>query len=74
MSGTIVVISTQPFTQQFVSLQNPEPQTGYPKAYSPHGGHDRPGAGARARHGSGLGRRARGLGRRPPVPPPRRVA
>ena len=24
------MISTQPFTQQFVSLQNPEPQTGYP--------------------------------------------
>jgi len=34
-SGTIIVISTQPFTQQYVSLQNPEPQTGYPKAYSP---------------------------------------
>ena len=34
-SGTIVVISTQPFTQQYVSVQNPEPQTGYPKAYSP---------------------------------------
>ena len=38
-SGTIVVISTQPFTQQiFVSLQNPEPQNAYPKAYSPTGG------------------------------------
>jgi hypothetical protein len=37
-SGTVVVISTQPFTQQFVSLQNPEPQTLYPKAYSPTGG------------------------------------
>ncbi len=34
-SGTIVVISTQPFTQQYVSVQNPEPQTGYPLAYSP---------------------------------------
>jgi hypothetical protein len=38
LSGTIVVISTQPFTQQFVSVQNPEPQTLYPKAYSPTGG------------------------------------
>ncbi len=38
LSGTIVVISTQPFTQQYVSLQNPEPQTLYPKAYSPTGG------------------------------------
>ena len=38
MSGTIVVITTQPFTQQFVSIQNPEPQTLYPKAYSPTGG------------------------------------
>jgi hypothetical protein len=37
-SGTIVVISTQPFTQQYVSIQNPEPQTGYPKAYSPEAG------------------------------------
>jgi hypothetical protein len=34
-SGTIVVMSTQPFTQQYVSIQNPEPQTGYPLAYSP---------------------------------------
>ena len=33
-----MVISTQPFTQQFVSVQNPEPQTLYPKAYSPTGG------------------------------------
>jgi hypothetical protein len=38
LSGTVVVISTQPFTQQFVSLQNPEPQTLYPKAFSPSGG------------------------------------
>jgi hypothetical protein len=38
LSGTIVVISTQPFTQQFVSVQNPEPQTLYPKAYSPTAG------------------------------------
>jgi hypothetical protein len=38
LSGTVVVISTQPFTQQFVSVQNPEPQTLYPKAYSPTGG------------------------------------
>jgi hypothetical protein len=35
LSGTVVVISTQPFTQQYVSLQNPEPQTVYPTAYSP---------------------------------------
>ncbi len=38
LSGTLVVISNQPFTQQFVSVQNPEPQTLYPKAYSPTGG------------------------------------
>jgi hypothetical protein len=38
LSGTVVVISTQPFTQQYVSLQNPEPQTLYPKAYSATGG------------------------------------
>jgi hypothetical protein len=38
LSGTVVVISTQPFTQQFVSIQNPEPQTLYPKAYSPTNG------------------------------------
>jgi hypothetical protein len=37
-SGTIVVISTQPLSQQYVSIQNPEPQTTYPKAYSPSGG------------------------------------
>jgi hypothetical protein len=35
VSGTIVVLSTNPFTQQYVSLQNPEPQTVYPTAYSP---------------------------------------
>jgi hypothetical protein len=36
-SGTIVVLSTQPYSQQnvFVSLQNPEPQNGYPVAWSP---------------------------------------
>ena len=34
---TIVVLSTQPPSQQnvFVSLQNPEPQNGYPVVYSP---------------------------------------
>jgi hypothetical protein len=37
-SATTVLISTQPFTQQFVSVQNPDPQTGYPKAYSPQTG------------------------------------
>lgn len=37
-SGTVVVVSTQPFTQQYVSLQNPEPQTVYPMAYSPIAG------------------------------------
>jgi hypothetical protein len=37
-SATIVLISTQPFTQQYVSLQNPNPQTGYPLAYSPQSG------------------------------------
>jgi hypothetical protein len=37
-SGTVVVISNQPHTQQFVSVQNPEPQTTYPKAFSPSGG------------------------------------
>jgi hypothetical protein len=36
-SGTIVVLSPQPFATQpvFVSLQNPEPQNGYPTVYSP---------------------------------------
>jgi hypothetical protein len=36
-SGTIIVLSTQPFSQQnvFVSLQNPEPQNSYPVVYSP---------------------------------------
>jgi len=37
-SGTIVLLSTQPFTQHFVSVQNPEPQTVYPVAYSPTAG------------------------------------
>ena len=37
-SGTVVVISNQPLTQQYVSVQNPEPQTTYPKAFSPTGG------------------------------------
>jgi hypothetical protein len=38
-SGTVVLISTQPFTQQYVSLQNPNPQTGLPPvAYSPQMG------------------------------------
>jgi hypothetical protein len=36
-SGTIIVLSAQPFSQQnvFVSLQNPEPQNSYPVVYSP---------------------------------------
>ncbi len=36
-SGTIVVLSAQAPSQQnvFVSLQNPEPQNGYPVVYSP---------------------------------------
>jgi len=34
-SGTIVVITSQPPTQQYVSVQNPNPQTVYPQAYSP---------------------------------------
>jgi hypothetical protein len=36
-SGTIVVLSNQAYSQQnvFVSLQNPEPQNGYPVAWSP---------------------------------------
>ncbi len=38
LSGTLVIISKQPFTQQYVSVQNPEPQTLYPLAYSPTGG------------------------------------
>jgi hypothetical protein len=38
LSGTLVIISNQPFTQQFVSVQNPEPQTLYPLAYSPTSG------------------------------------
>ncbi|MFI5458833.1 MAG: hypothetical protein ACHRXM_25680 [Isosphaerales bacterium] len=37
-SGTIVELSVNPFTLQFVSLQNPEPQTINPKAYAPADG------------------------------------
>jgi hypothetical protein len=38
-SGTLIVISTQPIgPQQYVSLQNAEPQTQYPMAYSPSNG------------------------------------
>ncbi len=37
--ATIVVISNSPLgKEQLVSLQNPEPQTGYPSAYSPSSG------------------------------------
>jgi hypothetical protein len=39
MSGTIVVVSSQaPGASQYVSLQNPEPQTTYPLAYAPSKG------------------------------------
>jgi len=41
-SSTIVVISTQPFTTQPVSLQNANPQTSYPVAYSATGGEIQP--------------------------------
>jgi hypothetical protein len=34
-SGTIIVLTNQPPTQQYVSLQNPNPQKVYPQAYSP---------------------------------------
>jgi hypothetical protein len=39
-SATIIVLSSQPPSQQnvFVSLQNPEPQNGYPVVYSPKTG------------------------------------
>jgi hypothetical protein len=37
-SGTVVVISSQPFTKQYVSLQNADPQNTYPMAYSASGG------------------------------------
>ncbi len=39
-SGTIIILSTQPYSQQnvFVSLQNPEPQNSYPVVYSPTAG------------------------------------
>lgn len=37
-SATIVVISNQPFTTTPVSLQNANPQTSYPSAYSATGG------------------------------------
>jgi hypothetical protein len=39
-SGAMVVLSTEPYSQQnvFVSLQNPEPQNGYPVAWSPQNG------------------------------------
>jgi hypothetical protein len=36
--GTLVVLSTQPFGSQPVSIQNPEPQIVYPTAYSPQSG------------------------------------
>ena len=38
-SGTIVVITNQgSTTMPFVSIQNADPQTGYPQAYAPTGG------------------------------------
>jgi hypothetical protein len=39
-SSEIVILSTQPYSQQnvFVSLQNPEPQNSYPVVYSPTAG------------------------------------
>ena len=37
-SGTIVVLSNQPYTTQPVSLQNADPQITYPTAYSAQGG------------------------------------
>ncbi len=38
-SGTIVVITNEPTTTMpFVSIQNANPQTGYPQAYAPNGG------------------------------------
>jgi hypothetical protein len=38
-SGTIVIITTEPQTAlPFVSIQNANPQTGYPQAYAPTGG------------------------------------
>jgi hypothetical protein len=39
-SGTLVVLSTQSpsSSQLFVSLQSPDPQSGYPQVYSPQNG------------------------------------
>jgi hypothetical protein len=38
-SGTIVVITNEPTTTMpFVSIQNADPQVGYPQAYAPEGG------------------------------------
>jgi len=37
-SATIVVLSTQPYVNQPVSIQNADPQTVYPQAYSAQGG------------------------------------
>jgi hypothetical protein len=38
-SGTIVIITNEPqTTMPFVSIQNANPQTGYPQAYAPTGG------------------------------------
>jgi hypothetical protein len=37
-SATIVVLTNQPFVNQPVSLQNANPQTSYPSAYSAQGG------------------------------------
>ncbi|MBV8487862.1 MAG: hypothetical protein JO161_06250 [Planctomycetaceae bacterium] len=37
-SATIVVLSTQPYVNEPVSIQNANPQTVYPMAYSPQDG------------------------------------
>ena len=54
-SATIVVLSTQPYVNQPVSLQNANPQIAYPTAYSAQGGDDPRSARARAGDRARLG-------------------
>ena len=70
MSGTIVVITNEKSTTMpFVSIQNADPQVGYPQAYRADGRHDPAGPGPRAGHDHRLDRRHRRPGPRPSRPP-----
>ena len=69
-SGTIVVITNEPTTTMpFVSVQNANPQTGYPQAYAPDGGTIAQVPGPRARHPDRLGGRDRRAWPGPSRPP-----